>query len=141
MILTIVIIILSLVLILLWFASQNNIVDWFCSEIVTRSKRYRCRQRPRRIILIRHGESEGNQDSRIYATIPDHAIGLTEKGREQAHHCGEELKKLIGINETLICFVSPFRRSKETCELICQAFSTRQVLKVREDPRIREQEW
>jgi len=50
-------------------------------------------------------------------------------------------KNLIGINETIICFVSPFRRSKETCKLICEAFPEERILKVREDPRIREQEW
>jgi len=133
----------SLILILtfLWIVSQTKLFNWFCSMIVHRSKQYRCQQRPKRIILIRHGESQGNQDSKIYSSVPDHAIGLTEKGREQAHHCGEELKKIIGTNETVICFVSPFRRSKETCQLICEAFPKGKILKVREDPRIREQEW
>ncbi|CAF3946814.1 unnamed protein product [Rotaria sp. Silwood1] len=130
-----------LILLVLWILSQTNLCDWLCSIIVSSAKRYRCQHRPKRIILIRHGESQGNQDSRIYSTIPDHAIGLTEKGQEQARHCGNELKKLIGINETLICYFSPFRRSKETCELICEAFSEEKILKVREDPRIREQEW
>src|SRR5690242_17909685 len=114
------IIIFVLILIILWFIYQSNIFDWFCSIFVKRSKRYRCQQRPKRLILIRHGESQGNQDSTIYSSIPDHAIDLSEKGREQAHHCGEELRNLIGINETVICFVSPFRRSKETCQLICE---------------------
>ena len=136
-----IIIILILLLIFFWLLSQSNLCDWFCSVIVRRSKEYCCRQRAKRIILIRHGESQGNQDSRIYATVPDHAIGLTEKGRDQAYHCGKELKKFIGTNETLVCFVSPFRRSKETCELICQAFSEENIIKIREDPRIREQEW
>jgi hypothetical protein len=133
----------SLILILtfLWIISQTNLFNWFCSMIVGRSKQYRCQQRPKRLILIRHGESQGNQDSKIYSSVPDHAIGLTEKGQEQAHHCGQELKKIIGTNETVICFVSPFRRSKETCQLICEAFPKGKILKVREDPRIREQEW
>jgi hypothetical protein len=130
-----------LILIFLWIISRTGIFDWFCSRIVRRSKEYGHRQRPKRLILIRHGESQGNLDSRIYSSTPDHAIGLTEKGREQAHHCGEELKKLIGINETLICFVSPFRRSRETCQLICESFPKENIIKVREDPRIREQEW
>ncbi|CAF3360868.1 unnamed protein product [Rotaria sp. Silwood2] len=130
-----------LILIFLWILSLTNICAWLCSIIVDNSKRYRCRHRPKRIILIRHGESQANKDSTVYATVPDHAIGLTEKGREQARYCGNELKKIIGINETLICYVSPFRRSKETCELICKAFSEEKLLKIREDPRIREQEW
>lgn len=135
------IIIVLLILISLWIISQTTALDWVCSIIVQRSKRYRCQQRPKRIILIRHGESQGNQDSTIYSTVPDHAIGLTEHGREQARTCGVELKKIIGTNETIICFVSPFRRSKETCELMCQEFPDEKVLKIREDPRIREQEW
>jgi len=130
-----------LIFIFLWFIFQTNIFNWLCSKVVGRSKHYRCLQRPKRLILIRHGESQGNQDSTIYSRVPDHAIGLTERGREQARHCGEELKNLIGKDETVICFVSPFRRSKETCDLICNAFPEKQILKVREDPRIREQEW
>jgi hypothetical protein len=128
-----------IILVLLWFISTKSLINWFCALIVKRSKRYHYLRRAKRIILIRHGESQGNQDSHIYATVPDHAIGLTEKGREQALHCGEELKKLIGANETVVCFVSPFRRSRETCELLCRAFHGKNILKVREDPRIREQ--
>ncbi|CAF0994871.1 unnamed protein product [Didymodactylos carnosus] len=89
---------------------------------------------------MRHGESQGNQDSSIYSTIPDHAIGLTQRGEQQAHQAGLELKTLMK-NETIFFYVSPFHRSKRTCELISQAFEQKQVISVREDPRIREQEW
>ncbi|UJR25682.1 hypothetical protein I4U23_007033 [Adineta vaga] len=125
----------------LWYLYNNDLINMLCSIVVIRSRRYRCQRRAKRIILIRHGESQGNQDSNIYCSVPDHAIGLTDRGREQALQCGEKLKSIIGTNETLICFVSPFRRSKETCELICKAFPEEKILKVREDPRIREQEW
>ena len=127
--------------VLLLILSSRHVFDWFCSLIVSRSKDYRYRHRPKRLILIRHGESEGNQNSTIYSTVPDHAIGLTERGREQSRLCGKKLTKVIGDKETLMFFVSPFRRSKETCELISQAFADEKILKVREDPRIREQEW
>mmetsp|Transcript_10816 Transcript_10816/g.20018 ORF Transcript_10816/g.20018 Transcript_10816/m.20018 type:complete len:113 (+) Transcript_10816:201-539(+) len=40
--------------------------------------------RPRRIILIRHGQSEGNVDERAYVTTADWRIPLTEVGRNQA---------------------------------------------------------
>ncbi|CAF3053517.1 unnamed protein product [Rotaria socialis] len=129
------------ILFILWFLYQNNIFDWLCSMIVTCSQRYRSHRYAKRIILIRHGESQGNQDSNIYATVPDHAIGLTEKGQAQALNCGNELKKLIGKNETIFCYVSPFRRSRQTCELICKAFPNENLVQIREDPRIREQEW
>lgn len=141
MIVTIVIISIIL-LVFLWIAvTRTDLFDRICSEIVARSKRYRSRRRPKRLILIRHGESQGNLDTHVYSITPDHAIGLTENGREQARQCGQKLMKLFGPNESILCFVSPFRRSKETCELICKAFTQQQIIKVREDPRIREQEW
>lgn len=38
--------------------------------------------RPKRIVLVRHGESQGNVDDAIYETVPDHALSLTPKGIE-----------------------------------------------------------
>ena len=40
--------------------------------------------RPKRIILIRHGESEGNVDDTLFETRADHSMDLTEHGRAQA---------------------------------------------------------
>lgn len=40
--------------------------------------------RPRRIVLVRHGESMGNADDTVYEREPDHALALTEKRRHQA---------------------------------------------------------
>ena len=37
-------------------------------------------KRPRRIILVRHGQSQGNVDDKVYATVPDSQIALTERG-------------------------------------------------------------
>lgn len=36
--------------------------------------------RPNRIILVRHGESEGNLDKYKYRTTPDYALNLTQRG-------------------------------------------------------------
>jgi broad specificity phosphatase PhoE len=44
--------------------------------------------RPKRIILIRHGESEGNLDSGIYQLKPDYTLELTKKGLRQADKAG-----------------------------------------------------
>jgi hypothetical protein len=55
----------------------------------------RRRKLPRRIVLIRHGQSEGNatSDTKLaYRTTPDHQISLTAKGRSQALDAGKELK-------------------------------------------------
>ena len=40
--------------------------------------------KPKRIILIRHGESEGNLDKGVYAQKPDYSLLLTELGHRQA---------------------------------------------------------
>ena len=75
----------------------------------------------------------------MYENVPDNAIELTARGVVQAIEAGEELKQIVG-NETILFYVSPFRRSQQTFELISRAFHGSQI-KVREDPRIREQEW
>lgn len=40
--------------------------------------------RPRRIILLRHGESQGNVDQNAYVTTADWRIPITDVGRQQA---------------------------------------------------------
>lgn len=69
-------------------------------------------RRPKRIVLIRHGESEGNVDQTVYGKIPDNLIHLSELGIKQAKETGKKLKELIG-NETVQFFYSPYKRSEE----------------------------
>ena len=69
--------------------------------------------RPRRIVLVRHGESEGNADDSVYEREPDHALRLTRNGREQAAAVGERLRELFG-DETISAYVSPYRRTLQT---------------------------
>ena len=52
------------------------------------------RSLPKRIILLRHGESEGNADHTLYRTKPDNLIELTALGREQAAVAGRRIKDL-----------------------------------------------
>lgn len=40
--------------------------------------------KPKRIILIRHGQSEANVDNYLFSSKPDYTIELTDKGRVQA---------------------------------------------------------
>lgn len=40
--------------------------------------------KPDKIFLVRHGESQGNINKKLYRTVPDWKIELTEKGKEQA---------------------------------------------------------
>lgn len=95
--------------------------------------------KPKRIILVRHGESIGNVDRSIYATIPDYKLTLTEHGEKQALDCGVKLSKII-TGQTCFFYVSPLWRTRKTFQLIAKAFDEK-LIKHIEEPRIREQEW
>ncbi|OIK24538.1 histidine phosphatase family protein [Streptomyces malaysiense] len=93
--------------------------------------------RPRRIVLVRHGESTGNTDDSVYEREPDHALALTDLGRRQAEAAGERLRELFGL-ERVSVYVSPYRRTHETL----RAFRLDPgLIRVREEPRLREQDW
>lgn len=93
--------------------------------------------KPLRITLVRHGESIGNVDRSVYDTTPDWRVPLTETGREQARALGRVLRERI--KSPLGVYTSSYRRAVETTsEILSQLPAPRFV---REDPRLREQEW
>ncbi|MFD5556021.1 histidine phosphatase family protein [Streptomyces sp. NPDC127068] len=93
--------------------------------------------RPRRIVLVRHGESKGNADDTVYEREPDHALPLTENGWRQAEETGKHLRELFG-QERVSVYVSPYRRTHQTL----RAFTLDpQLVRIREEPRLREQDW
>ncbi|MCX4659692.1 histidine phosphatase family protein [Streptomyces sp. SID4919] len=93
--------------------------------------------RPRRIVLVRHGESEGNSDDTVYEREPDHALALTHTGRRQAEETGKQLRDLFGP-ERVSVYVSPYRRTHQTLRAFDLAPGS---MRVREEPRLREQDW
>lgn len=93
--------------------------------------------RPRRIVLVRHGESEGNADDSVYEREPDHALRLTDTGRRQAEAAGARLRELFG-QEQVSVYVSPYRRTLETLRVFDLDPA---LIRVREEPRLREQDW
>ena len=95
--------------------------------------------KPKRIILIRHGESQANVDKYLFGRVPDYTIELTELGREQAKEAGKRLKEVVG-EETMYFYVSPFWRARSTFECVAAAFPKSQFV-YSEEPRLREQEW
>lgn len=106
--------------------------------------------KPRLIIIIRHAQSEGNRDKTIHQTTPDHRVGLTPEGHEQAREAGEKLRQLLRNDDRLHFFISPYRRTRETTEGILSALCSndptpspfqRPQIKVYEEPRIREQDF
>jgi broad specificity phosphatase PhoE len=95
--------------------------------------------RPRRIILIRHGKSQGNANEKLRETIPDYALNLTSEGVEQARQAGREIRKIIE-QETIQAYISPYFRTRQTFHHIQDSIKDN-VVKTYEDPRIREQDW
>lgn len=95
--------------------------------------------KPHRIILIRHGESEGNVTKAIYAQKPDYVLELTSVGLAQAQQTGQALAELLG-GESAFFYVSPLWRTRSTFEQVASRLSPGQFRWL-EEPRIREQEW
>lgn len=98
-----------------------------------------------RIILIRHGESEGNINPSAYVEYGDPQVPLTEKGWRQAHRAGLFLPGYLeqnNLESPARIWVSPFRRTQETLSGLLEgmgpAFFPDQH-NVRQDPNLAEQ--
>ncbi len=88
---------------------------------------------PKRLVLVRHAESEGNirsVDERAQFNVATHAYPLTPLGRRQAAITGEYLRNRFG--EFDIYYVSYYQRSRETMSIMYPD------AKVYEDPRLAE---
>jgi broad specificity phosphatase PhoE len=99
--------------------------------------------KPTKIFIIRHGQSEANVDKSIYATKPDFAVNLTPLGNQQAIDAGSELLRAVPTNEDFSVYYSPFFRGIQTLNNIAISLGKERFNAefIREDPRIREQEW
>ncbi|KHO01906.1 phosphoglycerate mutase family domain protein [Metarhizium album ARSEF 1941] len=106
--------------------------------------------KPRLIILIRHGQSEGNKNREIHQSVPDHRVKLTPEGWSQAHEAGRRLRNLLRPDDTVQVFTSPYRRTRETTDGILATLTSddpdispfrRSNIKVYEEPRLREQDF
>lgn len=95
--------------------------------------------KPKRILLIRHGQSEGNANNKLQETVPDYALNLTGEGVEQARQAGRTVKQMIG-QESLYVYLSPYYRTRQTFQYMQESFQEN-VVKAYEDPRLREQDW
>jgi len=95
---------------------------------------YNSRIMPNRVIMVRHGQSEGNVNEHLYTNKPDNLIQLTKLGWHQARMSGKALRNQIlertcrgrttnnGIDnaidknqiESVHFIVSPYVRTMET---------------------------
>eukprot|EP00041_Stephanoeca_diplocostata_P011685 m.193302 g.193302 ORF g.193302 m.193302 type:complete len:184 (-) comp18630_c0_seq2:1297-1848(-) len=74
------------------------------------------------VLLVRHGESEGNVDPGVYEEKPDHVIRLTESGLRMSSRAGKVLREYLQEHEIhhARMMVSPFFRTRETAAKILQ---------------------
>lgn len=90
-------------------------------------------------IIIRHGESEANINKKLYKDTPDHVMELTDCGRGQCVQTGKRLKGLLD-EKRITVWQSPYTRTRQTAEIIVSQLENSKM-RVKEDPRLREQEW
>jgi broad specificity phosphatase PhoE len=98
------------------------------------------RRLPKTVIIVRHGESEGNIDVTTYRDKADNLVVLTDRGRQQASAAGVRIAKIIGSNARVHMVMSPFERTKQTARHLRAAIE-KQIVRTTEDPLIREQEF
>jgi len=110
-------------------------------------------KRPKRLVLVRHGESEANVylnqvlKGEIFSFPPELAklsdwdIKLTEKGKKQSQKTGDYLYKTFGLFDA--CFVSPQQRAKETFKEILSRYGNKKNILEKNtyyDSRLREKD-
>lgn len=104
----------------LFYIFRKEISYYLAEKFIVILHEYQKSRRPKRIILVRHGNSVANNNYDILQHTPDNKINLSEKGIEQAKEAGRRLKKLIG-NESIQFYVSPYQRTKETYQNILES--------------------
>eukprot|EP01065_Artemidia_motanka_P011761 TRINITY_DN16405_c0_g1_i1.p1 TRINITY_DN16405_c0_g1~~TRINITY_DN16405_c0_g1_i1.p1 ORF type:complete len:465 (+),score=79.44 TRINITY_DN16405_c0_g1_i1:69-1397(+) len=108
-----------------------------------RAKQLLWERMPDRVVLLRHGQSEGNVDSSLYATKGDSQLELTPQGIEQARLAGLRLSKLMGkeaADGNVFVVLSPFERAQQTLLGLHRGGFPEQT-RVHIDSRVREQEF
>lgn len=76
--------------------------DAAIADIKRRQRHLKWKRLPKRLILLRHGESEGNVNRSVYTSKGDSHLELTPAGLEQAKAAGARLKALIGEDRVFI---------------------------------------
>ncbi|KAG6392192.1 hypothetical protein SASPL_146403 [Salvia splendens] len=98
---------------------------------------------PKRIVLLRHGESSDNSGSGD-GISPSHSTPLTRRGAEQARQAGTLIKNLLDQScpsWKIYVYVSPFECTRSTLREMGRAFPASRLIGVREECRVREQDF
>ncbi len=102
-----------------------------------------------RIFLVRHGESEGNVNQALYRTKADHAIELTERGREQAREAGRAIDNFVfgegpiynPFSARFRVWVSPYTRARQTADELLEEMHPMSIIDRREHLLLAEQQF
>lgn len=113
--------------------------------------------KPKYILLVRHGESEGNCDKSVNRYTPNHRVALTAQGHYQASQAGQVLKEFLNqefLDEvckdasnpnprSLLFYTSPYLRARQTCNNIVEGIKDVEGVSydICEEPRMREQDF
>ncbi len=102
-----------------------------------------------RILLVRHGQSQSNKDWSVNKRVADHAIELTDEGKEQARQAGKFLadwiwtclvhKDHLGFNhlQKIRLWNAPYARTRQTRDGILETCVVPEKCIVRnEDPEL-----
>jgi broad specificity phosphatase PhoE len=99
------------------------------------------------LLLIRHGESEGNVaaaqahatgEHQIAVAARDADVDLSALGRKQATALGSSLAEVASDARPQVLVASPYRRARETARLACEEAGL--DLPMRVDERLRDRE-
>ena len=110
-------------IITLLYIFREQISDYLIHQLIELLHDYQKKCRPKRIILVRHGNSEANNNYDILQHVPDNKVHLSEKCIQQAKDAGKRLKQLLG-EESIQFYASPYARTIETYENILKSLKT-----------------
>ncbi|MBM9461673.1 histidine phosphatase family protein [Nocardioides sp. zg-536] len=104
---------------------------------------------PKSLVLVRHGESRGNQADDAARSAGAEVLDLKERdadvelsdtGREQAHALGSWIAELDAESRPTVVLASPYRRAADTASLALEALADA-GLQVVYDERLRERDF
>eukprot|EP00300_Choanocystis_sp_HF-7_P006303 c14615_g1_i3.p1 GENE.c14615_g1_i3~~c14615_g1_i3.p1 ORF type:complete len:194 (-),score=36.97 c14615_g1_i3:21-602(-) len=106
--------------------------------------------RKRKILLVRHGQSEPNLGSNTSGSRPDHALRLTRQGRGMAEAAGVAIRKTLEMDadfkdsptKSIQMWLSPYQQTRETAVGILHGLGDlKGHVTVRESTLLADQDW
>lgn len=94
---------------------ESTIRDSISAADSIKLKRISSQHRPKRIFIVRHGETLQNKDD-IFIGVTD--VPLSDKGIEEATQAGLKIKEEMIPDASIALLYSPMERCRQTAELI-----------------------